>query len=163
MLLRCPRLRDYGSRPTLKPILTGTAEKSLTERKVGFYATTTTKTATPDYYSIGQRTDIVFVFARLALSATLVFFFLLFLGRVKLFVRGQRGYRVIAKEPSGHGRSGPDVGTAMKWTRTQTIWPRYLKASKFLRTAIMVGHSTVVAKSARYLGSHGSKRVAKGR
>ena len=51
-------------------------------------------------------------------------------------------------------------GTAMTWTPTRTISPRLFEKLD-LKDAIMVGHSTGGGEVARYLGRHGTKRVAK--
>src|SRR6202142_4119843 len=75
-----------------------------------------------------------------------------------LFTR-QRGYRVIAHDRRGHGRSsqtwdGNEMNTYADDLAT-------LFEALDLRNAFMVGHSTGGGEVARYLGRHGSKRVAK--
>lgn len=72
---------------------------------------------------------------------------------------GERGYRVIAHDRRGHGRSsqtwtGNDLDTYADdlATLTQTLQ---------LRDAIHVGHSTGGGEVARYIGRHGTSRVAK--
>ena len=70
----------------------------------------------------------------------------------------QRGYRVIAHDRRGHGRSsqswnGNDVDTYADDLAALTD-------ALDLRHAIHVGHSTGGGEVARYLGRHGSKRVA---
>jgi non-heme chloroperoxidase len=72
---------------------------------------------------------------------------------------GQLGYRVIAHDRRGHGRSdqtwdGNDMDTYADDLAE-------LFESLNLKDAIMVGHSTGGGEVARYLGRHGSKRVAK--
>lgn len=72
---------------------------------------------------------------------------------------GQRGYRVIAHDRRGHGRStqtwdGNDMDTYADDLAELT---EKLK----LKDAIHVGHSTGGGEVARYLGRHGTKRVAK--
>jgi len=72
---------------------------------------------------------------------------------------GQRGYRVIAHDRRGHGRStqtwdGNDMDTYADDLAQLT-------ERLDLRDAIHVGHSTGGGEVARYLGRHGSKRVAK--
>ena len=72
---------------------------------------------------------------------------------------GQRGYRVIAHDRRGHGRSsqtwdGNDMDTYADDLAA-------LFEALDLKNAIMVGHSTGGGEVARYLGRHGSKRVAK--
>ena len=51
-------------------------------------------------------------------------------------------------------------GTATRWTPTPTISPRSSKRST-CESAIHVGHSTGGGEVARYIGRHGTKRVAK--
>ena len=72
---------------------------------------------------------------------------------------GQRGYRVIAHDRRGHGRStqtwdGHDMDTYAD------DLAELFKALD-LKDAIMVGHSTGGGEVARYLGRHGSERVSK--
>jgi non-heme chloroperoxidase len=72
---------------------------------------------------------------------------------------GQRGYRVIAHDRRGHGRStqtwdGNDMDTYADDLAALT-------AALDLRDAIHVGHSTGGGEVARYLGRHGTKRAAK--
>ena len=72
---------------------------------------------------------------------------------------GQRGYRVIAHDRRGHGRStqtwdGNDMDTYADDLAQLT-------EKLDLKDAIHVGHSTGGGEVARYLGRHGSKRVAK--
>jgi non-heme chloroperoxidase len=72
---------------------------------------------------------------------------------------GQRGYRVIAHDRRGHGRStqtwdGNDMDTYADDLAT-------LFEKLDLKDAIMVGHSTGGGEVARYLGRYGAKRVAK--
>jgi len=71
---------------------------------------------------------------------------------------GQRGYRVIAHDRRGHGRStqtweGNDMDTYADDLAQLT-------AHLDLHDAIHVGHSTGGGEVARYIGRHGSKRVA---
>jgi non-heme chloroperoxidase len=72
---------------------------------------------------------------------------------------GQRGYRVIAHDRRGHGRSsqtwnGNDMDTYADDLAT-------LIETLGLDHAIHVGHSTGGGEVARYIGRHGTKRVAK--
>lgn len=71
----------------------------------------------------------------------------------------QHGYRVIAHDRRGHGRStqtwdGNDMDTYADDLAQLT-------EKLDLRDAIHVGHSTGGGEVARYIGRHGSKRVAK--
>jgi non-heme chloroperoxidase len=72
---------------------------------------------------------------------------------------GQHGYRVIAHDRRGHGRStqtwdGNDMDTYADDLAQLT-------EKLDLRDAIHVGHSTGGGEVASYIGRHGSKRVAK--
>jgi non-heme chloroperoxidase len=71
---------------------------------------------------------------------------------------GQRGYRVIAHDRRGHGRStqtwdGNDMDT---YADDLAVLTEELD----LKDAIHVGHSTGGGEVARYIGRHGTKRVA---
>src|SRR6202007_3387251 len=71
---------------------------------------------------------------------------------------GQQGYRVIAHDRRGHGRStqtwdGNDMDTYADDLAALT-------QKLDLKNAIHVGHSTGGGEVARYIGRHGSKRVA---
>jgi len=71
---------------------------------------------------------------------------------------GQQGYRVIAHDRRGHGRSdqtwdGNEMNTYADDLATLT-------EKLDLKNAIHVGHSTGGGEVARYIGRHGSKRVA---
>jgi len=72
---------------------------------------------------------------------------------------GQRGYRVIAHDRRSHGRSDQTWGGNDMDTYADDL------ASLFealdLTSAVMIGHSTGGGEVARYIGRHGSKRVAK--
>jgi non-heme chloroperoxidase len=70
---------------------------------------------------------------------------------------GQRGYRVIAHDRRGHGRStqtwdGNDMDTYADDLAA-------LAEKLDLKNAIHVGHSTGGGEVARYIGRHGSRRV----
>jgi len=72
---------------------------------------------------------------------------------------GQRGYRVIAHDRRSHGRSD------QTWNGNDMDTYANDLASLFealdLTSAVMIGHSTGGGEVARYIGRHGSKRVAK--
>src|SRR6202162_1744285 len=72
---------------------------------------------------------------------------------------GQRGFRVIAHDRRGHGRS------TQTWDDndmdTYADYLAQLVEKLDLRDAIHVGHSTGGGEVVRYLARHGSKRVAK--
>lgn len=72
---------------------------------------------------------------------------------------GERGYRVIAHDRRGHGRStqtwsGNDMDTYADDLSE-------LFESLDLKDAILVGHSTGGGEVTRYIGRHGTSRVAK--
>jgi non-heme chloroperoxidase len=72
---------------------------------------------------------------------------------------GQRGFRVIAHDRRSHGRSD------QTWDGNEMNTYADDLASLFemldLKSTIMVGHSTGGGEVARYIGRHGTKRVAK--
>jgi non-heme chloroperoxidase len=72
---------------------------------------------------------------------------------------GQRGYRVIAHDRRSHGRSG------QTWERndmdTYADDLAALIETLDLRDVVLVGHSTGGGEIARYVGRHGTGRVAK--
>ena len=71
----------------------------------------------------------------------------------------QRGYRVIALDRRGHGRSDQAwEGNDMDHCADDLA---ELTEKLDLREAIHVGHSTGGGEVARYIGRHGTKRVAK--
>jgi non-heme chloroperoxidase len=72
---------------------------------------------------------------------------------------GNLGYRVIAHDRRGHGRSDQTWGGNDMDTYADDLAQLFEKLD--LKDAIMVGHSTGGGEVARYLGRHGSKRVAK--
>jgi non-heme chloroperoxidase len=72
---------------------------------------------------------------------------------------GQQGYRVIAHDRRGHGRSGQSWDGNEMNTYADDLAALFEKLD--LKNAIMVGHSTGGGEVARYLGRHGPKRVAK--
>ena len=72
---------------------------------------------------------------------------------------GARGYRCIAHDRRGHGRSSqPWNGNEMD---TYADDLAALVEALDVRDAIHVGHSTGGGEVARYIGRHGTKRVAK--
>jgi non-heme chloroperoxidase len=72
---------------------------------------------------------------------------------------GQRGYRVIAHDRRGHGRSTQTWDGNDMNTYADDLAALFEKLD--LKDAIMVGHSTGGGEVARYLGRHGAKRVSK--
>ena len=72
---------------------------------------------------------------------------------------GSRGYRCIAHDRRGHGRSSqPWQGNDMD---TYADDLAKLVEALDLKNAVHIGHSTGGGEVARYIGRHGSKRVAK--
>lgn len=77
----------------------------------------------------------------------------------QLFFFASRGYRAIAHDRRGHGRSGqPWNGNDMD-TYSDDLASLVEKLE--LRDAIMVGHSTGGGEVTRYLGRHGTHRAVK--
>jgi non-heme chloroperoxidase len=72
---------------------------------------------------------------------------------------GSRGYRVIAHDRRGHGRSSQTWEGHEMDTYADDL--AVLFETLDLKDAVMVGHSTGGGEVARYLGRHGTKRVAK--
>lgn len=71
----------------------------------------------------------------------------------------ERGFRVIAHDRRGHGRSGqPSQGNDMD---TYADDLAALLDALDIQGATLVGHSTGGGEVARYIGRHGSKRVAR--
>jgi non-heme chloroperoxidase len=77
----------------------------------------------------------------------------------QMFFLASRGFRTIAHDRRGHGRSSqPWNGNDMD---TYADDLAELTEALNLRDAIHVGHSTGGGEVARYIGRHGTKRVAK--
>jgi non-heme chloroperoxidase len=77
----------------------------------------------------------------------------------QMFFLASRGYRCIAHDRRGHGRSSqPWTGNVMD-TYADDLTELVKKLD--LKNAIHVGHSTGGGEVARYIGRHGAKRVAK--
>jgi non-heme chloroperoxidase len=76
-----------------------------------------------------------------------------------MFFLAQRGYRCIAHDRRGHGRSSqPWQGNDMDSYADDLA---ALVEALDLKQAIHVGHSTGGGEVARYIGRHGTRRVAK--
>jgi non-heme chloroperoxidase len=76
-----------------------------------------------------------------------------------MFFLASRGYRCIAHDRRGHGRSSqPWQGNDLD---TYADDLAELTAALDLKDAIHVGHSTGGGEVTRYIGRHGTKRVAK--
>jgi len=71
---------------------------------------------------------------------------------------GQRGFRVIAHDRRGHGRSTQTWDGNEMNTYADDL--AVLTEKLDLRNAIHIGHSTGGGEVARYIGRHGTKRVA---
>ena len=72
---------------------------------------------------------------------------------------GQKGYRVIAHDRRGNGRSEQTWGGNNLDTYTDDL--AQLIEALDLEDAMLVGHSTGGGEVTRYVGKHGSKRVSK--
>jgi non-heme chloroperoxidase len=77
----------------------------------------------------------------------------------QLMFLASNGYRAIAHDRRGHGRSGQTWEGNDMDTYADDL--AELTAKLDLKDAIHVGHSTGGGEVARYIGRHGSKRVAK--
>ncbi len=76
-----------------------------------------------------------------------------------MFFLAQRGFRVVAHDRRGHGRS-----SQVFWGNDMDNYADDLAAvieALDLKNATLVGHSTGGGEVVRYIGRHGSKRVAK--
>jgi non-heme chloroperoxidase len=71
----------------------------------------------------------------------------------------ERGFRCVAHDRRGHGRSGQPWGGNDMDTSADDL--AELVAALSLNDAIHVGHSTGGGEVARYIGRHGTTRVAK--
>src|SRR6185436_7288187 len=77
----------------------------------------------------------------------------------QMFFLASRGFRCIAHDRRGHGRSSqPWEGNEMN---TYADDLASLIEALDLRDAVLVGHSTGGGEVTRYIGRHGTKRVAK--
>src|SRR4029434_5350495 len=72
---------------------------------------------------------------------------------------GAQGYRCIAHDRRGHGRSSQPLNGNDMDTYADDL--AALAEARDLQDAIHVGHSTGGGEVARYIGRHGTKRVAK--
>jgi len=72
---------------------------------------------------------------------------------------GQRGYRVIAHDRRGHGRSDQTWDGNHMDTYADDL--AAVMNALDIKNAVMVGHSTGGGEVTRYIGRHGTRRVAK--
>jgi non-heme chloroperoxidase len=77
----------------------------------------------------------------------------------QMFFLAQRGYRCIAHDRRGHGRSSQPWNGNDLDTYADDL--AELTAALDLKDAIHVGHSTGGGEVARYIGRHGTSRVSK--
>ena len=77
----------------------------------------------------------------------------------QMFFLASRGYRCIAHDRRGHGRSSQTWDGNEMDTYADDLAALFEELD--LKNAIMVGHSTGGGEVARYLGRHGTERVAK--
>jgi non-heme chloroperoxidase len=76
-----------------------------------------------------------------------------------MYFFGERGYRVIAHDRRGNGRSGQPWGGNEMNTYADDL--AALIDALDLRDAVLMGHSTGGGEVARYLGRHGAGRIAR--
>jgi non-heme chloroperoxidase len=77
----------------------------------------------------------------------------------QMFFLANQGYRVIAHDRRGHGRSSQPWNGHDMDTYTDDLAELFEHLD--LHNVMMVGHSTGGGEVARFLGRHGTKRVAK--
>ena len=77
----------------------------------------------------------------------------------QMYFLAERGYRCIAHDRRGHGRSSQPLSGNEMDTYADDLATLVEKLD--LKNAIHVGHSTGGGEVARYIGRHGTKRVAK--
>ena len=77
----------------------------------------------------------------------------------QMFFLASRGYRCVARDRRGHGRSSQPWNGNNLDTYADDLATLVEKLD--LKKAILVGHSTGGGEVARYIGRHGTKRVAK--
>lgn len=77
----------------------------------------------------------------------------------QMFFLASNGYRVIAHDRRGHGRSSQPWNGNDLDTYADDLAELFEKLD--LKDAIMIGHSTGGGEVTRYIGRHGTKRVAK--
>jgi non-heme chloroperoxidase len=77
----------------------------------------------------------------------------------QMFFLASNGYRAIAHDRRGHGRSSQPWGGNDLDTYADDL--AELTAKLDLKNAVHVGHSTGGGEVTRYIGRHGTKRVAK--
>jgi non-heme chloroperoxidase len=77
----------------------------------------------------------------------------------QMFFLASHGYRCIAHDRRGHGRSSQPCNGNDMYTYADDL--AELVETLDLKNAIHIGHSTGGGEVARYIGRHGTKRVAK--
>ena len=77
----------------------------------------------------------------------------------QMSVVASNGYRAVAHDRRGHGRSGQPSGGNEMDTYADDLAALFEELD--LHEAVMVGHSTGGGEVARYVGRHGTSRVAK--
>src|SRR6476619_8435065 len=77
----------------------------------------------------------------------------------QMFFLASKGYRCIAHDRRGHGRSGQSWDGNDMDTYADDL--AALVEALDLKDAVHIGHSTGGGEVARYIGRHGTKRVAK--
>src|SRR5438105_4938686 len=77
----------------------------------------------------------------------------------QMFFLASNGFRCIAHDRRGHGRSSQSWNGNDMDTYADDLAELFQKLD--LKNVVMIGHSTGGGEVARYIGRHGSKRVAK--
>lgn len=77
----------------------------------------------------------------------------------QMFFLASHGYRCIAHDRRGHGRSGQPWGGNEMDTYADDLAELFETLN--LQDAIMIGHSTGGGEVARFIGRHGTRRVSK--
>jgi non-heme chloroperoxidase len=135
------------------PLAAGATEAAASHRKTGgsLVSTITTKDGAQIYYKDwGSGQPVVFSHGWPLTSDA---------WEAQMFFLASNGYRCIAHDRRGHGRSSqPWDGNDMD---TYADDLAQLFEALDLKSAIMIGHSTGGGEVARFIGRHGTSRVAK--